>query len=117
MAMIRHRLARRSDIPITLLYSVRDPSGVIYRNELDRLGSEGIDVVYTFTRAQPQGWTGYTRRIDADLLREVSPSATAMPLIYVCGPTPFVEAAATLITALGHDTRRIYTERFGATGR
>jgi ferredoxin-NADP reductase len=31
----------------------------------------------------------------------------------VCGPTGFVEAAATLLLAAGHDPKRIRTERFG----
>ena len=35
---------------------------------------------------------------------------------YVCGPTPFVEAVAEALVTLGHDPRRIKTERFGPTG-
>jgi ferredoxin-NADP reductase len=31
----------------------------------------------------------------------------------VCGPTPFVETVADLLTAAGHDPARIRTERFG----
>jgi ferredoxin-NADP reductase len=34
----------------------------------------------------------------------------------VCGPTPFVEAIADALVALGHEGRRIKTERFGPTG-
>ena len=40
----------------------------------------------------------------------------ARPRIFVCGPTPFVEAVANALTALGHDPARIKTERFGPTG-
>ena len=39
------------------------------------------------------------------------------PLVYVCGPTAFVEVAADALVALGHDPGRIRTERFGPTGR
>ena len=35
------------------------------------------------------------------------------PTCYVCGPTGFVEAAANLLVAGGHDPTRIRTERFG----
>jgi ferredoxin-NADP reductase len=38
------------------------------------------------------------------------------PLTYICGPTAFVETAAAGLVALGHDARRIRTERFGGTG-
>jgi len=117
MSMIRHRQARHSDIPLTLLYSVRAPQDVIYRAELDRLAPDGVTIAYTFTREQPEDWTGFARRIDRDLLREEAPPLNTRPLVYVCGPTPFVETAAGLLVELGYDAGRIYTERFGATGR
>ena len=116
-AMVRHRLAIGSRVPIRLLYSARTMTEVIYREELERVaGTGGVDVVFTLTREQPEGWTGYRRRIDEALLREVSWSPEERPLVYVCGPTGFVEAAATGLVALGHDAARIRTERFGPTG-
>jgi ferredoxin-NADP reductase len=38
------------------------------------------------------------------------------PLTYACGPTPFVEAVAGGLVALGYPPEGIRTERFGATG-
>jgi ferredoxin-NADP reductase len=118
MAMIRHRAAVGSTVPTRLLYSARSYEEIIYRDELDRRvrDTTGLEVVYTLTREQPPGWTGYHRRIDADLLRDVAWPSDQHPRIYVCGPTPFVETAATMFVALGHDPRRILTERFGPTG-
>jgi ferredoxin-NADP reductase len=118
MAMIRHRLAAGSEVPITLLYSVRSPEDVIYRQELEALAAQGgIQVLFTYTRSQPAGWTGYRRRIDDSLLAEVVPSPDIRPLIYICGPTALVEGAASGMVALGHEPARIKTERFGPTGR
>lgn len=118
MAMIRHRLAAGSRVPITLLYSARSPADVIYRAELDALGNaDGIEVVYTFTRTQPPEWTGYRRRIDTALLAEVAPAPHENPLVYICGPTPLVETAAAGMVELGHAPARVRTERFGPTGR
>jgi ferredoxin-NADP reductase len=118
MAMIRHRLAAGSEVPITLLYSVRSPEDVIYREELEALAAQGgIQVLFTYTRSQPAGWTGYRRRIDDSLLAEVVPSPDIRPLIYICGPTALVEGAAAGMVALGHEPARIKTERFGPTGR
>jgi len=37
----------------------------------------------------------------------------ADPLVYICGPTGFVETAAGSLVDLGHGARRIRTERFG----
>jgi ferredoxin-NADP reductase len=118
MAMIRHRAAVGSIAPARLLYSSRSLEEVIYRDELDRLekSSKLLEVVFTLTRAQPAGWTGYARRIDSDMLREVAWAADRQPLMFVCGPTPFVETAAASLVELGHEPAGIKTERFGPTG-
>jgi ferredoxin-NADP reductase len=112
-SMLRHRAAAGSDVPARLLYSSRSLGEVIYRDEWQGLGA---DVRLTLTREQPEGWTGYARRIDAELLGEVAWPPEERPLVYVCGPTTFVEVAAESLVALGHDPGRIKTERFGATG-
>jgi ferredoxin-NADP reductase len=118
MAMLRHRAAVGSTVPTRLLYSSRSLEDVIYRDELDRLrmSSPMLGVVQTLTRAQPPGWTGYTRRIDSQMLREVAWPLDQHPLAYICGPTPFVETAAASLVALGYEPARIKTERFGPTG-
>jgi ferredoxin-NADP reductase len=119
MAMIRHRVARKSRVSVRLLESSRSPDNTIYRQELERLAAEqtGIEVIQTFTRSQPAGWTGYARRIDTEMLRETAPAPQERPLIYVCGPTQLVETVAESLVALGHDPGRVRTERFGPTGR
>jgi ferredoxin-NADP reductase len=116
MAMLRYRAAVGSDLPATLLLSSRTWDDVIYRDELERLKGNGLDVVHTLTRSQPPGWTGYARRVDEAMLREVAPARDERPLVYVCGPTPFVEAVASALVALGHAAANIKTERFGPTG-
>ena len=101
-----------------LLYSSRSWDEVIYRDELERLTSTdgALDVIYTLTRSQPPGWTGYRRRIDSEMLREVAWPPDAQPLTFVCGPTRLVESVAASLLELGHEARRIRTERFGPTG-
>jgi ferredoxin-NADP reductase len=116
MAMIRLRAATGSDAEMRLLFSARHWDDVIYRDELARLEGGGLGVVYTLTRSQPDGWTGYARRVDAQMLTDVSPAPGARPHIYVCGPTPFVESVASELVRLGHEPVRIKTERFGPMG-
>ena len=116
-SMLRHRAAVKSSVPVRLLYSSRSLAEVIYREELARLAADdGVDVRFTLTREWPDGWQGFRRRIDRELLSEVAWPSQERPLVYVCGPTAFVEAAANGLVDLGHDPRRIKTERFGATG-
>jgi ferredoxin-NADP reductase len=115
-SILRHREATHSSVGAKLLYSARSMSDVIYRDELTRLVANGADVVLTLTREWPHEWTGYRRRIDMELLQEVAWAPAERPLVYVCGPSGFVEAAANALVALGHDPERIRTERFGPTG-
>jgi ferredoxin-NADP reductase len=118
MAMIRHKAAVRSDAPIRLLLSSRSYEEIIYRDELEKLAAQdgSLEVVHTLTRSRPNDWTGYDRRIDAEMLAEVSWSPTEDPLAFVCGPTPLVEAVASALVGLGHEPARVKTERFGPTG-
>jgi ferredoxin-NADP reductase len=118
MSMIRHRATEESSVPARLLYSSRALEDVIYRDELESLaaGDPGLEVFHTLTREQPEGWSGYTRRVDDELLREVVWPAAQEPLVFVCGPTGFVEAVASGLVRLGYEAERIRTERFGATG-
>jgi len=114
-AMLRHRVRSGSEVPARLLYSSRTLEDVIYRAELEG-HDEGVEVVHTLTREQPAGWTGYTRRVDAELLGEVAWPVGESPLAFVCGPTSFVETVADGLVELGYSPERIKTERFGATG-
>ena len=118
MSMTRHRAAAGGRAPVKLVYSSRRLEDVIYRSELEELAArgDGFEVVHTLTREQPEGWTGYSRRIDPELLGEVAWPAAERPRVYVCGSTRFVDAAADGLITLGYEPQSIRTERFGATG-
>jgi ferredoxin-NADP reductase len=119
MAMLRQRAASGSRTPATLLFSSRSFGDIIYRAELDRLAADGsgLTVVHTLTREKPPSWTGQTRRIDSAMLEETAPLPAAAPRIFICGPTPLVEAVARDLRDLGHSPKLIKTERFGPTGK
>ena len=118
MAMIRHRAAVGSGVPMRLLYSVKTLGDLIYRDELEELAGrgDGFEALFTLTREQPEGWPGYTRRVDRELLAEIGWPAAESPLAYVCGPTGFVEAVASALVESGLPPSRVKTERFGPTG-
>jgi ferredoxin-NADP reductase len=117
MAMLRHRAATGEKTPARLLYSSRTFEEIIYRDELDRLSAAdpALEVEYALTREQPEGWRGYARRVDEEILLE-----TAYPngegVAFVCGPTRFVETVADGLLAVGYAPERVRTERFGPTG-
>jgi ferredoxin-NADP reductase len=118
MAIVRHRALVGSSAPCTLLFSSRTPADIIYGAELETLAAkeDGLRVVYTLTREQPPGWTGYSRRIDTKMLEEVLDMTGRDANVFVCGPTPLVEVAATSLVGLGLPPSRVRTERFGPSG-
>ncbi|HEX5926950.1 MAG TPA: ferredoxin reductase [Baekduia sp.] len=118
MAMLRHRAAAGSHADTRLLVSARELDAVLYREELEQLGGarDGLSITYTLTRAVPERWDGFARRVDAAMLETVAPSPTAGPRVFVCGPTLFVEAVADALVGLGHAAGDVHTERFGPTG-
>ena len=51
---------------------------------------EPLEMIQTLTRSSLLAWSGYHRRIDAEMLGEVACSTDESPLAFVCGPTSFV---------------------------
>jgi ferredoxin-NADP reductase len=116
-SMLRHRQAAASDVAVRLLYSARSLQHVIYRDELMRFAAyDEVDIRFALTREWPETWHGHRGRIDGRLLSEVSWPAGDRPRIFICGPTPFVEIAASTLAAQGQPWDLIKTERFGPAG-
>ena len=106
MAMLRHKRRTMPELDMRLVYSVRYPDDVIYAGEI------GDDAALTYTREAPEGWTGPTGHIDAELLHGPAEGAR---LAFVCGSNGFVETASSLLLELGMEPSAIRTERFGPT--
>ena len=106
MCMLRHRRRTMPELDMRLVYSVRYPDDVIYEDEI------GSDAALTYTREAPEGWSGHTGHVDAELLRGPADNAR---LAFVCGSNGFVETASSLLVELGMEPNAIRTERFGPT--
>jgi ferredoxin-NADP reductase len=113
MAMIRARRAAASSAPFRLVYSVRTPADRYYPAELAGPPEPGLAVTYVYTRATPAGWPVPSGRLGAAAVQAGGWPPELAPSCFVCGPTGFVETVADILVALGHDPRRIRTERFG----
>ena len=107
MAMMRHRRRTMPELPMELIYSAHTADELIYAGELDG------DVTVALTREAPEGWTGHTGRIDAELIARAAHGAR---IAFICGSNGFVEAATSLVLEAGFDRGMIRTERFGPTG-
>ena len=113
-AMVRSRLAAGTVQPFRLLVSVRTPTDAIYRDELESVPDNGgVEVRWAYTREAPASWDGRVGRLDPATLDAAVWPVADDPVVYVCGPTGFVEFVASQLVARGHPPRRIKTERFG----
>ncbi len=110
LAMARAHAASGSIADMRLLYSVRTPDDVFFRDELQRLG---VDVTFVHTRRAPDGASRPAGRVTRELLAELVHPASVDPDVFVCGPTGFVESVATWLVDLGFRPERVKTERFG----
>jgi ferredoxin-NADP reductase len=113
IAMARARALRTDAAPFRLLYSVRSAEDAMYRDELEQLARNGLDLTWAYTRSAPADWTGTSGRLSAATLAAAVWPADRGALAFVCGPTGFVEAAADLLVQNGYDPARVRTERFG----
>jgi ferredoxin-NADP reductase len=118
MSMARHRVRRGLRTPMRLLYSARSADDLLYRGELDAMAAlhDGFEVVFTLTRTWPAEWSGFRRRVDAQMLTDVSYDEGGANPAFVCGPTPFVEAVSQGLLLVGYTAGRVKTERFGPSG-
>src|SRR5258708_38817756 len=118
MAMIRSHLSARNTSQFRLLYSVREPEALFYRDELGALSKDkySVGVTYAYSRKTPKDWPRPPGRIDAALVANATCPSVLAPTCYVCGPTSFVENVTALLTASGNERDKIKTKRFSSTG-
>jgi ferredoxin-NADP reductase len=116
--MLRHRAARRSTVPATLVYSARTTADLIFGDELRALRArrDGFHFMPTLTR-EPSAPPGFrVGRIDAALLADALERLSGPPkTVFVCGANAFVETAADALLGLGVPPASIRTERYGGT--
>lgn len=112
MASAREQELQGADF--RLLYSVRTPDDVFFADGLAALAKTRVDIVYT--RRSAAGAPRRPGRLTRESLAELTFPAEAVPRIFVCGPTPFVETVSGWLSELGHNPARIRAERFGGSG-
>ncbi|WP_192179281.1 ferredoxin reductase [Mesorhizobium amorphae] len=116
MAMVRHRAARKSSVPVALVFSARIWDEVIFRDELIKLDDrrDGFDLVLTLTREAARRPEDYSRRIDAQMMMQSMARLPEPPkLAFVCGSNAFVSTAAQALIDADVPASLIRTERYG----
>jgi ferredoxin-NADP reductase len=118
ISMARHRARRGLRTRMRLLYSARSDDDLLYAEELNAMAAagDGFEVIYALTRTWPPQWSGFRRRVDAQMLADVSYADRGTSPAFVCGPTSFVEAVSKGLVLVGYAAGRVKTERFGPSG-
>lgn len=108
MAMLRYARQQHLLDLLRVLVSVRTPDDLYYRHELP-----GPETTIVYTRAAPAGHPRPPGRIGAD---DVKPLLLPDAVVYVCGSSPFADAATDAAIGVGVPATQIRVERFGPTG-
>jgi ferredoxin-NADP reductase len=109
-SMLRYIADTGAPYDVTLVYSNRDRASAAFLDEVAELESRipGLRVVLTMT--QDDGWDGETRRVDADMLRDVVGDLDRS--FIVAGPPQMAQSVVDSLLAAGVPEERILFQRF-----
>ncbi|MEE8291472.1 MAG: FAD-binding oxidoreductase [Candidatus Tectomicrobia bacterium] len=110
MSIIRFVVEAGLDVPITVFYSAKTPSELVFRQELTTIAAQHdkIRCQFTVTRPDQEPWDERVGRIDRLMLAEQGVEQRAR--YYVCGPRGFAQDMQAMLTALGVATSRVKSE-------
>ena len=114
MSVLRYLTDRSWPGDVFLLYCIKTPRDIIFREELDYLQRRhpNLRVVITVSRPEGTDWKGPTGRITKELIVQTVPDV-ASRYVHICGPVPMMEVAKKMLIELGVPSGRTKTEAFG----
>lgn len=107
-AMFMAHQTSGSTTPMKLLYGTRHYEDILYKDAL----VNADNVTIALSQEISSDWQGLKTRIDEAIVRDIL-NGLDSPLCYVCGMSPFVDVASSLLLELGVPIKDIFTERFG----
>ena len=108
MAMVRQARHQGAADLVRLVVSVRRPQDLYYRGELP-----GPETTIIYTRAAPSNHPRPPGRMTP---QDLPALPGGDPTVYICGSSPFADAATDAAMSIGVPAERIRIERFGPTG-
>jgi len=115
IGIIRYCNDRKLSNKVKLVYSVRTPDDIIYKNELEQIKIENKNFGYAVTITRAEGhhsWQDRKGRIDLELLKQNIEDAENS-VYYLCGPKEFVESIVQMLYSLGVKKEQIKTDVWG----
>ena len=87
--VIQSSLRHQDGINLSLLYANHSPADILLKSQLDALHSANSDVFslnYTVSRGQDASWTGFTGRINKEMIAKSMPAPAEGTFIITIGP-------------------------------
>ena len=114
---VREATRRKLDTRITILYSVRTTTDIIFNEELRQLEAENPNFKFlvTCTRLiETDPWDGRRGRLTPDWVKEIMGQDGANTVFYACGPNALVDAAEKLVLhEIGLPKEQLKLEKWG----
>ncbi len=114
ISMLRHIKVTSSQSDVILIYSVKFPTEIIDKAELEGYRSGlGANLIVTVTRPQKgDGWTGQTGHVDSAMISKYVRDLGERT-VYICGPLAFVKAAKDALAALNVPQQMVKADVWG----
>jgi NAD(P)H-flavin reductase len=97
---------------VTLVYSNRDRESTAFLDELQDLERRNENLRLVLTMTDDDGWDGETRRIDAEMLRDVLEGGLNDYRYLVAGPPPMVQGVVENLKGAGIPEEQIASDSF-----
>ncbi|WP_266182324.1 ferredoxin reductase family protein [Dyella humicola] len=112
MSMIRTLADRGDQRPLILLYGSKDWESISFREELETMKSRlHLTVVHVLSQP-PEGWTGESGYINADLFQRHLPAGYADHEYFICGPNVMMDAIERALGEMKVPLAKYHSERY-----
>lgn len=112
MSMLRTMADRQNTTPVWMFYGNLSEESIAYRDELARLENLLNLTTIHVLEEPPDGWTGETGFITADILDRHLPDNRNALLYFICGPLPMIDAMLGALKELDIPQGQILTEQY-----
>jgi ferredoxin-NADP reductase len=112
--MLRTMADRGDKRPILLFYCNREWETVAFKEEIKKLENRlDLKTVYTIEKP-PQKWDGESGFLNRSILKRHTPEkwAAVGTDVFLCGPTPMMNAVEKELLAFGYTDKQIHSERY-----
>lgn len=109
--ILHYILDKKLAVKNSLFFYYKTEKDIIYKEELERLKEEGLNINTSLTRVN-NGWKGLKGRVNKEHIRSVLEDNDNC-LFYLCGPLDFIKRTMRILENNGIKSEKIRTETYG----